>query len=102
MNTNILVLNDAHGEQLSEMSKSIAEGVESVAGAKCSLKHINDASRADLLNIDGLILLPVRLSVKGNNMNKNPKFIGGSWENNFKWKSASSISIWSSRHQRFR
>jgi NAD(P)H dehydrogenase (quinone) len=56
LNTNILVLNDAHGEQLTEMSKSIAEGVESVSGAKCSLKHINDASRADLLNIDGLIL----------------------------------------------
>ena len=52
--------------------------------SKC--KQILDKEEDLSYNIDGLILLPVRLSVKGNNMNKNPKFIGGSWENNFKWK----------------
>ena len=37
-------------------------------------------------NIDGLILLPIYLGVKGDIMNKSPKFIGGSWNYNFKWK----------------
>ena len=36
--------------------------------------------------IDGLIYLPVRLSVKGSIEGVQSKYIGGTWESNFKWK----------------
>lgn len=36
--------------------------------------------------IDGLIYLPVRLSVKGHNEGVQSKYIGGTWPENFKWK----------------
>ena len=36
--------------------------------------------------IDGLIYLPVRYSVKGNTEGVQSKYIGGTWNENFKWK----------------
>jgi len=43
--------------------------------------------------IDGLILLPTYLGVKGNKLKKSMKHIGGSWEYNFKWKPEKENSI---------
>ena len=36
--------------------------------------------------IDGLIYLPVRYSVKGHSEGVQSKYIGGTWNENFKWK----------------
>jgi hypothetical protein len=36
--------------------------------------------------IDGLILMPIYLGVKGDKLNPSPDYIGGKWEYNFKWK----------------
>ena len=36
--------------------------------------------------IDGLIYLPVRKSVKGHSEGVQSKYIGGTWNENFKWK----------------
>ena len=37
-------------------------------------------------NIDGLIFIPLFNSVKGENPNDKPNYIGGKWFKNFKWK----------------
>ena len=36
--------------------------------------------------IDGLILMPIYLGVKGSKLNPSPNDIGGTWDYNFKWK----------------
>ena len=51
---------------------------------KC--KSILDKQGSYEYYIDGLILLPVYLGVKGDNINKSPSYIGGEWPYNFKWK----------------
>jgi hypothetical protein len=35
---------------------------------------------------DGLILMPIYLGVKGDKIDRSPKYIGGQWDYNFKWK----------------
>lgn len=51
---------------------------------KC--KSILDKTDSYEYYIDGLILMPTYLGVKGNKLNPSPSYIGGSWEYNFKWK----------------
>ena len=51
---------------------------------KC--KTILDKQDSYEYYIDGLILLPVYLGVKGDNINISPSNIGGTWNYNFKWK----------------
>ena len=51
---------------------------------KC--KHILDKQESYEYYIDGLILLPTYLGVKGNKINKSPENICGTWDYNFKWK----------------
>jgi len=51
---------------------------------KC--KNILDKQDSYGYYIDGLILLPIYLGVKGSKINSGPDSIGGTWSYNFKWK----------------
>jgi len=51
---------------------------------KC--KNILDKQDSYEYYIDGLILLPTYLGVKGDRIDKGPVDIGGTWNYNFKWK----------------
>ena len=51
---------------------------------KCKL--ILDKTDSFEYYIDGLILMPTYLGVKGSKLEPSPSFIGGAWSYNFKWK----------------
>ncbi len=52
----VLVLYDSHGPQMEALASAIAEGVAAVEGAEPLQRHINKASRDDLLSADALVL----------------------------------------------
>jgi hypothetical protein len=59
--------------------------------AECKLifqkcKKVLDKTNSFEYYIDGLILMPTYLGVKGDKLNPSPSYIGGTWEYNFKWK----------------
>ena len=56
MPLNVLVLYDSHGPQIQQLAQAISEGVQRVARALPLVKHINEASRGDLVSADALIL----------------------------------------------
>ena len=56
MAASILVLYDAKGRSIESMARAVAEGVEGSGLASCTLKNIDDATRADLVAADGLVL----------------------------------------------
>ena len=51
---------------------------------KC--KKVLDRTNSFEYYIDGLILMPTYLGVKGTKLSPTPSYIGGRWEYNFKWK----------------
>jgi hypothetical protein len=57
---------------------------DSLIFEKC--KNILNTSSSYRYRIDGLILMPVYTKVKGDKSGKDVKYIGGTWDYNFKWK----------------
>ena len=51
-----LILYDSHGPQMESLASAIAEGIAAVEGAEPLQRHINQASRDDLLSADALVL----------------------------------------------
>ena len=52
----VLVLYDSHGPQMEALASAIADGVASVDGAQPVQRHLNNATRDDLLSADALVL----------------------------------------------
>ena len=52
----VLILYDSHGPQMEALASAIAEGIVSVDGAEPLQRHMNTASRDDLLSADALVL----------------------------------------------
>ena len=69
-----------------EISEDKRELYSKLIFEKCKEILDNEKLGGYEYRIDGLILLPTYLGVKGNKLNKSVKNIGGSWEYNFKWK----------------
>ena len=53
---NVLVLYGSHGPQMEGLASAISEGIASVGGAQPLQRHLNDATRDDLLSADALVL----------------------------------------------
>ncbi|MBI4199900.1 MAG: redoxin domain-containing protein [Chloroflexi bacterium] len=56
MSFTVLILYDAHGPQIEQLAKAIAEGVSERSLARPVLKHIDEASRVDLHTAGALVL----------------------------------------------
>ena len=56
MSLNVLVLYDSHGPQINQLAQAISEGIEQVDQAVAVVRHVNEASRDDLLDAGAIIL----------------------------------------------
>lgn len=56
MPVRVLILYDAFGPLITELAKSIAEGVTATPDAEAVVRHVTEAQRQDLLDCDALVL----------------------------------------------
>jgi NAD(P)H dehydrogenase (quinone) len=54
--TTVLILFDSRGGLTEELAQAVAEGVRSVAGARLSLRRLDDASPEELRQVDAVIV----------------------------------------------